>query len=65
MGAVAIGLAVIYGLNEPRRVGIGQVAVPLTKVENAMYGGLHRMAWAFALSWVIFACCRGYGGKLS
>ena len=62
--AFGIGIAVVYGLNLPKRLGIGQVRVPLTKVENAFYGSLQRLAWAVAVSWVIFACCRGYGGKL-
>ena len=62
--AFGIGIAVVYGLNYPKRLGLGQVKVPLTKVENAFYGSLQRLAWAIAVSWVIFACCRGYGGKL-
>ena len=37
---------------------------PLSLAANAVYGGFHRFAWAVAIGWVVFACCRGYGGKL-
>ena len=58
--AFATGLAVIYGLNVPERLNGGH---PPNVAENVLYGGFHRLAWAIAVSWVIFACCRGYGGK--
>ena len=35
---------------------------PLSLSAQAVYGGFHRLAWAVALSWLVFACCRGYGG---
>ena len=59
--ASATGLAIVYGFDltsEPvylRR---------LSMTENIIYGGFHRLAWAIAVSWVIFACSRGYGGLL-
>jgi hypothetical protein len=59
--AFAVGIAVIYGLNIPKRF-VDQE--PLSEVANAMYGGFHRLAWALALGWLVFACCRGYGGDL-
>ena len=31
--------------------------------ESVIFGGFHRQAWAVACAWVIFACCRGYGGN--
>ena len=62
--AFGVGLAVVYGLNIPKIFGFGYPeAEPLSKYQNIFYGGFHRLAWALAVSWVIFACCRGYGGK--
>ncbi|XP_065347249.1 nose resistant to fluoxetine protein 6-like [Cloeon dipterum] len=29
------------------------------------YGGLHRLAWAIGLSWIIFACTKGIGGPVN
>ena len=59
--AAATGLAIVYGFDltsEP----VWQRRLSMT--ENIIYGGFHRLAWAFAVSWVIFACSRGYGGLL-
>jgi hypothetical protein len=49
---------VVYGLNLPEAY---QGNLP-SKAATAVYGGFHRLAWAMAVSWVVFACCRGYGG---
>lgn len=70
--AFATGLAVMYGLNIPQLtagnsnvVTIDQIQPPtdaLSLAEHSVYGGFHRFAWSVAIGWVIFACCRGYGG---
>jgi len=57
--AFIVGYLVVYGLNLPDYFA-GNLP---SKAVNAVYGGFHRLAWGMALSWVIFACCRGYGGK--
>ena len=64
--AIAIGLAVVYGLNIPSH--INEEALDFNSgfsmAENILYGGFHRLAWSIAVAWVIFTCCRGYGGKV-
>ena len=55
------GFAVIYGLNLPQVLFHGK---QLSKAESAAYGGIHRLAWGVAVGWVVFACCRGYGGNV-
>ena len=70
--AFAIGLAVVYGLNIPKHIygnsdvvtldQINEDYVELSLAEHSVYGGFHRFAWSVAIGWVIFACCRGYGG---
>ena len=77
--AITTGLAVIYGLNFPIRMpgdtsirGIDDVmdpdfmksCEPLGLAASAVYGGFHRFAWSVAIGWVVFACCRGYGGMI-
>ena len=59
--AVATGLAIVYGFDLPSEP-VWQRRLSMT--ENIIYGGFHRLAWAIAVSWVIFACSRGYGGLL-
>ncbi|XP_046748815.1 uncharacterized protein LOC124412737 [Diprion similis] len=34
-------------------------------LESALYGGLHRFAWAVAVAWVVYACHVGYGGPVN
>ena len=64
----------VYGLNIPAHqpgdsnaVTIDALMEPAEKdlslAASAVYGGFHRFAWAVAIGWVVFACCRGYGGK--
>ena len=74
--AFAIGLAVVYGLNLPAHmpgdsnfVTFDDFSQPpeapnLSLAASAVYGGFHRFAWAVAIGWVVFACCRGYGGQI-
>ena len=62
--AFGIGIAVVYGLNIPSRLNpAAENYRALSDAEEVTYGGFSRLAWAIALSWVIFACCRGYGGN--
>ena len=37
---------------------------PLSNLEYTLYNGFQRIAWAGALSWVIFACSRGNKPKI-
>ena len=34
----------------------------LHSATSAFYAGIHRYAWGVVISWIIFACCSGYGG---
>merc|ERR1712141_360972 len=52
----------VHGVTLP---DIGNETVELSLAANAIYGGFHRFAWALAIGWVIFACCRGYGGWIN
>ena len=61
--AMATGLAIVYGLNIPDHIN-GDSLTGLSMAENILYGGFHRLAWSIAVAWVIFTCCRGYGGKV-
>ena len=64
--AIATGLAIVYGLNIPDHINEEtlQFDSGLSMAENILYGGFHRLAWSIAVAWVIFTCCRGYGGKV-
>jgi len=59
--AFGAGFGIVYGLNIPIRLTATNPE-PLSKAANVVYGGFHRLSWAICISWVIFACCRGYGG---
>ena len=59
-------MAVIYGLNLPDRLVLNPAdSVPFTKAADVMYNGFSKLGWSVSVGWVIFACCRGYGGKLT
>lgn len=34
----------------------------MTKLENSLYNTFHRVGWALAVAWMIFACQNGSGG---
>lgn len=34
-----------------------------TALESAFFLSFHRVGWAIGLSWIIFACVNGFGGK--
>ncbi|CAN7993122.1 unnamed protein product [Ixodes hexagonus] len=34
-------------------------------LETVIYAALHRFAWGFAVSWVMYACATGYGGPVN
>jgi peptidoglycan/LPS O-acetylase OafA/YrhL len=60
--AATTGMAIVYGLDIS---GAEFFNKKLSMAENIIYGGFHRLAWAIAISWVIFACSRGYGGWIN
>lgn len=56
-----IGLTIVL---EPDTGGIlasGLKDLP-SEAASALYNGMSRSLWGLVISWVIFACCRGYGG---
>ena len=56
--AVLMGTLVIYGLVPYQK----DPTMEASTMTRALYGGLHRLVWALALSWVILACVKGVGG---
>ena len=59
--AIGTGIAVVFGMDVPARYDEGRMP---SEVTNAFYGSLHRLAWGLALSWVVWACSKGYGGTV-
>jgi len=55
--ATALGLLVVYGPYTE------DGSYQMSEAESAFYNAAHRTGWAIALSWVIFACATGYGGR--
>ncbi|XP_037083860.1 nose resistant to fluoxetine protein 6-like [Pollicipes pollicipes] len=61
IAAFAVGISVVYGM-----YGYQMPWDPTpSKAVAVAYGGLHRLAWGLAVSWVIFACVTGYGGVIN
>ena len=58
--AIALGFAVVLGL-PVNEIFVQDKPYP-SNLAAGFYNGPGRLAWALAVSWVIFACCRGYGG---
>jgi len=60
--ATATALAVLYGLS-----GLVDPAVvkEIDEATSVIYGTFHRLAWAVAVGWLIFACSTGYGGPVN
>lgn len=55
--STGLALTVIYGIfpwHDP--------TYDISKLEGTFYAGLSRFTWAVAVSWVMFACIKGYGG---
>lgn len=59
--AALIGCLVVYGLVPYQK----DPTLVASTAERAFYGGLHRLAWALAVSWVILACVKGRGGPVN
>jgi hypothetical protein len=51
--------SVVYGMFD-----LVQFDHQYNAIETALYGALHRPAWAMAVAWVVFACQAGYGGAI-
>ena len=52
----------MYGLSAL----LDPIEVPvINDATRVIYGVFHRLAWAFAVGWVIFACVNGYGGIIT
>lgn len=58
--AFITGLACIYGLDS---FHIAWTQVEPLAFNTAMYGVFQRLGWGVSLSWLIFACTKGYGGN--
>ena len=52
--AALTGCLVVYGLVPYQK----DPTLVASTTERALYGGLHRLAWALALAWVILACVK-------
>ncbi|KAH8033659.1 hypothetical protein HPB51_015005 [Rhipicephalus microplus] len=54
--ATGLALAVLFGVHT------WSVGRQPERLESAFYGGLHRVSWALAIAWVMYACATGRGG---
>ena len=64
--AAVSGLAVVFGLVSYQmdiNTNFPDFNIPVAA--SAFYNGLHRLAWALSVSWVILACEKGLGGPVN
>ncbi|XP_075737624.1 nose resistant to fluoxetine protein 6-like [Rhipicephalus microplus] len=54
--ATGLALAVLFGVHT------WSVGRQPERLESAFYGGLHRVSWALAIAWVMYACATGRAG---
>ncbi|XP_043190539.1 nose resistant to fluoxetine protein 6-like [Amphibalanus amphitrite] len=54
----AMALTIVYSTHQWNK----DPQATYTMAEAVSYGSLHRLGWAIAISWVVFACVTGYGG---
>ncbi|XP_049837506.1 nose resistant to fluoxetine protein 6-like [Schistocerca gregaria] len=57
VASTACALAVVYSLH-------AYYVKPYNPLEAAFFSALHPLAWALVVSWIIFACERGYAGPV-
>lgn len=55
----ALACLILYGLH-----GDDNGSVTLSNEVAALYNTVHRTIWGLCISWVIFSCATGNGGKL-
>ncbi|XP_063860044.1 nose resistant to fluoxetine protein 6-like isoform X6 [Scylla paramamosain] len=60
--AAITGLLVVFGMYSYNHF---ISPTPYELMSCLTYGGLHRLAWGAALSWLVFACHNGYGGVVN
>jgi len=64
--AAVMGLAVVYGLvSYQLDIHTDYPHYHIPTAASAFYNGLHRLAWAVSVSWVILACEKGLGGPVN
>ncbi len=61
--ATSTAMAVVYGADVERPFAIDR-SVYTSEAKDITYGGLHRLAWALSLAWLVWACVKGYGGEI-
>jgi peptidoglycan/LPS O-acetylase OafA/YrhL len=53
-------LAIIYGI-----IPWYDPEIEIHNGLGGFYAGFHRFAWGMVISWIVFACVRGYGGPVN
>ena len=56
--SIALGLLMVLGVYPMFKNGY-------TRAEAVAYAALFRIGWSLVLSWVVFACTKGYGSHIN